>query len=389
MDLNIFKEQTQQEILSQAQKIAAYTEMIAKGQTVDSFAGLQTLVRNGVVGTAVKVGDQLTAAWNGTDRDWDVQGIDEACPADPTKTHTLDLLFHACLGTRVFDPEQYLYAIRATDWADGLPAGTYNIGYRTGASAITYWKFTTTMVVPVGGGICVSAAPSASAKVTTYAADTFTVLESNLALSEASDAADGTPLGVTSDNTRSYIEGDAMNFVHRCQYGANRWRYSFMRQYLNSDEATMTWTPGTIWSRRPSALPAGFLYTLDPAMKSVLGRVRVRYAIPNCDGGGYEDLEDLVTLQTMLDMGYGNNGSVVEGPVDAEGNVKRTTAYSLWVGKANADKIKYNGTSASRWWMSSPNPPYAYYERSVNNSGALVNVNGFGAYGAVPSLHII
>ena len=388
MDLNIFKEATQQEILTEVETIADMTRVIAGGKP-QTWDGIQAAVRSNKIRASVAVADQLVAKWYGTDRDLDVQGIDEACPADPTKTHTLDLLFHACLSTRVFDPEQYLYAIRATDWADGLPAGTYNIGYRTGASAITYWKFTTTMVVPVGGGIRVSAAPSASEKVTTYAADTFTVLESNLALSEASDAADGTPIGVTSDNTRSYIEGDAMNFVHRCQYGANRWRYSFMRQYLNSDEATMTWTPGTIWSRRPSTLPAGFLYTLDPALKSVLGRVRVRYAIPNCDGGGYEDLEDLVTLQTMLDMGYGNNGSVVEGPVDAEGNVKRTTAYSLWVGKANADKIKYNGTSASHWWMSSTNPSNANYERLVDTSGALNGNVGYNANGVVPSLHII
>lgn len=388
MDLNIFKEATQQEILTEVETIADMTRVIAGGKP-QTWEGIQAAVRSNKIRASAAVADQLVAKWNGTDRDLDVQGIDEACPADPTKTHTLDLLFHACLGTMAFDPEQYLYAIRATDWADGLPAGTYNIGYRTGASAITYWKFTTTMVVPVGGGIRVSAAPSASAKVTTYAADTFTVLESNLALSEASDAADGTPLGVTSDNTRSYIEGNAMNFVHRCQYGANRWRYSFMRQYLNSDEATMTWTPGTIWSRRPSTLPAGFLYTLDPALKSVLGRVRVRYAIPNCDGGGYEDLEDLVTLQTMLDMGYGNNGSVVEGPVDAEGNVKRTTAYSLWVGKANADKIKYNGTSASYWWMSSTAPSSANVERLVYTSGALFYSSGYNALGVVPSLHII
>lgn len=389
MDLNIFKEQTQQEILSQAQKIAAYTELIAKGQTVDSFAGLQTLVRNGVVGTAVKVGDQLVAAWDGTNRDWDVQGIDEACPVDPTKTHTLDILAHPVLAFVPFDQSQYLYAVTAEAWPDGMPAGTYNFGYRTSASAITYWKFTTTKVVPVGGGIRVSAAPSASAKVITYAADTFTELESDLALSEASDAADGTPLGVTSDNTRSYIEGDAMNFVHRCQYGANRWRYSFMRQYLNSDEATMTWTPGTIWSRRPSTLPAGFLYTLDPALKSVLGRVRVRYAIPNCDGGGYEDLEDLVTLQTMLDMGYGNNGNVVEGPVDAEGNVKRTTAYSLWRDAEQADKIKYAASAASIWWLSSTLPGHSYIERVVTQLGEL-SYNGAGtSNGGVPSLHII
>lgn len=389
MDLNIFKEQTQQEILSQAQKIAAYTELIAKGQTVDSFAGLQTLVRNGLVGTAVKVGDQLVAAWDGTNRDWDVQGIDEACPVDPNKTHTLDILAHPILSSVPFDPPQYLNAVTAEAWPDGMPAGTYNFGYRTSASAITYWKFTTTKVVPVGGGIRVSAAPSASAKVITYAADTFTELESDLALSEASDAADGTPLGVTSDITRSYIDGDAMNFVRRSLNGSNRWRYGFMRQYLHSDEETMTWTPGTIWSRRPSTLPAGFLYTLDPALKSVLGRVRVRYAIPDCDGGGYEDLEDLVTLQTMLDMGYGNNGSVVEGPVDASGVVKRTTAYSLWRDAAQADKIKYNGSSASNWWLSSANPPYAYDERHVFISGALNSQYADRPYGVVPSLHII
>lgn len=389
MDLNIFKEPTQQEILAQTQRIAAYTEIIAKGQTVDSFAGLQTLVRNGVVGTAVKVGDQLVAAWNGANRDWDVQGIDEACPVDHTKTHTLDLLAHPVLASVPFDQQQYLYAVTAEAWPDGMPAGTYNIGYRTSASAVTWWKFVTTLTIPVGGGIRVSAAPAATATITTYAADTYTTLERGLALAEASGETDGTNIGTTTGNNPAHLSGDYINFVDRNLYGSNRWSTSYMRQYLNSDESPMAWEPATIWSRRPSTLPAGFLYGLDEGLKSVLGRVRVRYAKSISDGYGYEDVEDLVTLQTMLDMGFGNNHGVAEGPVDARGTVKRTTAYSLWQNAEQADKIKYNGSSASGWWLSSAYLPSAVHERRVSTSGALSGLDAHYSDGAVPSLHII
>ena len=389
MDLNIFKEPTQQQILAQTQRIAAYTEIIAKGQTVDSFAGLQTLVRNGVVGSAVKVGDQLVAAWNGANRDWDVQGIDEACPAEAGLTHTLDILAHPVLASITFDPPQYLYAVTAAAWPDGMPAGTYNIGYRTSASAVTWWKFTTTLTIPVGGGIRVSAAPSATATITTYAADTYTALERGLALAEASGETDGTNIGTTTGNNPSLLSGDYINCVDRNLYGSNRWATSYMRQYLNSDESPMAWEPATIWSRRPSTLPAGFLYGLDEELKAVLGRVRVRYAKSISDGYGYEDVEDLVTLQTMLDMGFGNNNGIAEGPVDASGTVKRTTAYSLWKDAAQADKIKYNGSSTSGWWLSSAFPSGAYRERYVYTSGLLGDRDAYSSYGAVPSLHII
>lgn len=388
MDLNIFKEQTQQSILSEVETIADMTRVIA-GSKPQTWEGIQAAVRSNKIRLSVAIADQLVAKWNNVNRDWDVQGFDECCPADATKTHSLDILAHDCLGTFVFEPAQMIYGVRAEDWPNGLPAGTYNIGYATSASETTYRKFTTTQVVPVGGGIQFSNADFAAATVSTIAADRYTTIESGITTEAATDATDGTALGVTSAATAAWKQGDAINFYDRVRYGANRWRYSFMRQWLNSDEEVMTWTPGTIWSRRPSTLPAGFLYNLDPALKAVLGSVRVRYAIPNCDGGGYEDLEDLVTLQTMLDMGFGNNGNVVEGPVDAEGTVKRSTAYSLWVGKSNSDRIKYNGTSASYWWVSSTYPSDARYERFVYNSGALDNGSGYNAFGVVPSLHII
>lgn len=356
---------------------------------VETFAGLQAMVRAGFARKAVAIGDQLKAAWNTANRMWDVQGIDEACPAEAGLTHTLDLLAHPVLASITFDPAQYLYAVTAEAWPDGMPAGTYNIGYRTSTSAVTWWKFTTTLTIPVGGGIRVSAAPEATATITTYAADTYTTLESGLALAEASGETDGTNIGTTTGNNPSLLSGDYINFVDRNLYGSNRWTTSYMRQYLNSDESPMAWEPATIWSRRPSTLPAGFLYGLDEGLKAVLGRVRVRYAKSISDGYGYEDVEDLVTLQTMLDMGFGNNNGIAEGPVDASGTVKRTTAYSLWKDAAQADKIKYNGSSACYWWLSSTLPSYAYLERRVNTSGALNDSYALDSNGAVPSLHII
>ena len=90
--------------------------------------------------------------------DFDIMGIDEDCPADATKEHTLSLLAANCIENEVFDPPQYLYAVTAAAWPDGLPAGTYSVTLNHGSYAGNTaqdgtYKFTTTQTVPVGGGI--------------------------------------------------------------------------------------------------------------------------------------------------------------------------------------------------------------------------------------------
>lgn len=352
-------------------------------------------------GTAVE-GDVINIHRTATAYDFDVEGIDQEIPANPQYKHVLSLIMHPVYVLQNFDPPQYLYAVTAAQWPDGMPAGTYTITLNSGAynGGITQdgtYAFTTTKTIPVGGGIRHSAigvyqsssytkAQITSGTFTTYDADRLTTLESGLATTESDT---GTSLGTTTASDPAKKSGDYINFSQRQAYGSNRWSTCWLRQWLNSDEATFTFAPKTIWSRPVSGSIEGFLHNLDPELRAVLGKIRKRYALPVADGYGYEDIEDYVTLDTMLDVYGSQNNSISEGPVDGSGTVKRTTAMALWAGSSQADKIKYQGATARSWWLSSTHPSYANDERSVFTSGALHDSIALNPGGVVPRLQII
>ena len=130
----------------------------------------------------------------------------------------------------------------------------------------------------------------------------------------------------------------------------------------------MTFRKGTVFSRPSTASIEGFMHKLDADLKAVLGKVRKRYALSIADGYGYEDIEDTVTLCTMLDIFGSQNNSIPEGPVDDTNTVTRTVAKRLWriFLTTNADRIKTLNSSARIWWLSSTYPGDAYNERYVN-----------------------
>ncbi len=410
MNLNIMKEETLQGILQQSTEIKAYTEIIAKGATVDSWAAAQTFVKNGMGNKIFPTATQLTMTdTSGTEWDLDVLGNDEDNAVDTSISHVLSLQFHNVFsyGSIPFDPVQYLFAVTAESLAwlgiDGteLPAGTYNVTLYHGDYADTTnedgtFQLTTTKPVPIGGGIRHSSIGQSRSSeysksnvlngtFTTYGADRVTIIESGLATTEGNG---GKNLGTATARAPQYKSGDYINFTDRVAYGSNRWSTSFMRQWLNSDEEAMTFTPGTIWSRPTNTLPAGFLSKIDPELKAVLCRVRTRYAKSVADGYGYEDVEDYVKLPTVLDLNFGKNNNIDEGPVNADGNVTRTAPYSLYVDAANADRIKYLGATARNWWLGSNSTWLGGHARIVASDGSLsVNIAN-NAFGEVPSLFI-
>ena len=411
MNLNIMKEETLQGILDQSREIKAYTKIIAQGGGVESWKAAQTFVQNGMGSKIFPTAAQLVMSdTSGTAWDLDVLGNDEDAAVDESIKHVLSLQFHSIFsyGSIPFDPAQYLFAVTAESLAwlgiggTELPAGTYHVtldhgDYGNDTKEDGTYQFTTTKPVPIGGGIRHSTIGQyhsdgyAKAYVLggtfmTYGADRYATLESGLATTEGGE---GTSLGTATARDPARKIGDYTNFTDRQFYGSNRWLSSFMRQWLNSDEAVMTFTPMTIWSRPNSAtLPSGFLSRIDPELKAVLCKVKTRYAKSIADGYGYEDVEDYVKLPTMLDMNFGNNNGVAEGSVDASGNLARTKPYSLYTGATDADRIKYQGTTARSWWLASTLPWRGRSERYVGPSGALVDNFASGTYGACPSLYI-
>lgn len=409
MNLNIFKEATQQQILEQVNRLTAYTEMIAREQTVGSWGGFQTLLRNGLIRTVADAGTQVNVGIGGTEWVFDVEGIDEMQTVDETLRHNVPILMHKVYEQYAFDPEQYLFTVTAESLADlgisgnVLPAGTYHItldhgAYSGGTGEDGTYQFTTTQDIPIGGGIrhttmgmsqtTYAVTNITGGTFTTYGADTLTTIETDIAATVGSS---GINLGTTTASNPSYKVGDYINFTQRQRYGSNRWSTSWIRQLLNSEDAAFAFSPQTIFSRDVSfqTTPEGFLHAIDPELRAVLAKTRTRYAKSISDGYGYEDVEDFVTLETMLDVYGSNNNSIAEGPVTAAGTVTRTTYTSLWKNAVQADKIKYQGTTARYWWLSSCNSfngerVYFIYTSGSMSSDARV----FSSFGVVPRLTI-
>ena len=364
-------------------------------------------------GTAVD-GDAIYITVTGTSKVFDVEGIDEEISVRGDDNHVLSIQMHQVFNSQNFDPAQFLFAVTAAactafGWnpATGMPAGKYKItldhgAYGGGTGQDATYVFTTTQAVPVGGGVRHSVmgeyqkvkSDVLAGTFTTYGADKVTTVETTITTSEynSSTDSDAVDLGTATAQNPTYKIGDYINFTERQRYGSNRWSTSWLRQYLNSADAELAWTPGTIWSRPISTSIEGFLHLLDPALKAVLTKVRKRYALQTADGGGYEDVEDYVTLDTMMDVFGGKNNNIYEGPVDSNGAVVRSSQMSLWknINTTQASRIKRNSSNtASIWWLGSMHPDIANGVRNVSTSGALDSLSGaYSSSGVVPRLHI-
>ena len=347
-------------------------------------------------------GDHVVITVTATEQCFDVMDHDTHTPVNPALTHTLPLLLHdiATYGTIPFCPPQLLYY---TDVV--LPAGSYKFtldhgAYGGGIEQDGTYMFTTDVAIPADGGIRHSAVgyykssgyaktDITAGKVIIYGGgDARAIVKDNIACSEWDGVTECTDLGTFTARSLTYHTADGKhNFTERNAYGSNRWKTSAARQWLNSDaapvpeesEVVSNWyTRQTVFDRPPGgAKLAGYLYGLDPGLIAVICPVRVRTALPDPDkvpdGDPYEETEDKVWLASMTEVYGSNNNNVAEG-----------SQFEYWKDTTNAAKIKYQGSTARRWWLRGPYPGNANNVRNVNTSGALNNNNANNANGFVP-----
>ena len=362
------------------------------------------LVNYGITYTGTAAADDTIVIHVTADKvDFTVVAKDYDVPVRDNIKHTLalyttDLLLY---GSIPFCASQKLVSVR-----EALPAGTYNItlDHGTYGGATTQdgtYQFTTTQPIPAGGGIRHSAmgawqssyskAQITGGTFTTYDAS-YNVIESGIVCTEGSG---GTSLGTTTASNPTYRTADNLNFTERNAYGSNRNAHSANKKWLESDapgaasgQIASWWTPSDEFDMPVISTLPGFLHGMDPTFREIIQPVRKRTAKCVADGYGYEDTVETVFEPSMTELGWGKNNNVSETAAEADGTVKTDAAWDFYVGASNADRIKTHGGTARYYWLRSPLPSTAYYERRVNPDASLYSSYAYSTIGVSGGLCI-
>ena len=340
-----------------------------------------------------KAGDEIVLHVFAAEIAMNVLDHDYHTPVNPAIPHTCTIGMRDCYMNLQFDaPEGLIHVVDGL--ADGshfyltLNKGTYGGGTAQDGTyggtlaadqtipAGGYLRHTT-MGLYQGGGY--NASQITGGKWIAYDAD-FNQIGAQI----ATDTGDttGTNFGTA---TASTYQGNSehVNFTERNAYGCNRLDQSAWLQIANTD-GLLQWVQKNEWDFPPAnrATIKGFLNGLDPAMKNSMVKAKVRVALPNCDGGGFVDVETYVFPLSMTEVGFGNNNSVAETSYGLD-NTVITRPLAFYDGATNADRIKTLNGAARGWFLRGAAPSSAGYVRVVHTSGALSSNVAYYAYGFV------
>lgn len=368
---NVLNLVSEESFIEQTDKLAVYLAAIAAKDDgalrPTSWAGVQSLVRNGLASKVFAIGDQLTCQRGNNTLVWDIIGIDHDTPADPQFTHSMTLQLHDCFPTALqFDaPEAFYYA------ENGLAAGTYHFTIDS-----TDYQFTLASDVAAGGQLILSFTGSTPTSISVSATVGGAVSEGSVTVTAGSDGSELT----------------GVNDINRARYGSNNYKESVIRQWLNSSAAAgSVWTPQTDFDRPPSwdANTAGFLNGMDADFLAVVGKTHITVARNTVsDGGGYDEMDDYFFLPSR---------SEIYGGVEVSG-VDEGTAYPYYAdysdlsaagAGADSNRIKYRAGTAQNWWLRSPAAGYSYYPRLILPTGTVSSYYAGNSFGVALACNII
>ena len=342
---------------------------------------------------------------------FDVLDFDYDTPVTEGINHTMSLIAHDIYsyGEIPFDAREALFYVDPETYPSGLPVGTYHVTLDHGALGNSTaqdgtYQFTTTQIVPAGGlirhttmGVYQSSgytkAQIIGGKFVTYNTE-YTELES-LTTTEGSG---GTSLGTTTSERQSYRTNELLNFTGRNASGSNNWLNSSNRQYLNSDAAGAAsgaiaswWTSKNIWDMPVKSTKPGFLYGLDPSFRAIIQTVKKRNRLTLVDYGSssikHIDSDERVFFVSQTETNSSPDDDVYENSfgTDKTFTTIKTTPYALYASAGNADKIKYQGSTARNWWIRSPSSTTNSL-RCITPNGSWGNSSSSSKFGIVPAL---
>ena len=373
-----------------------WTYDISKPLSPDTWEDVGKILEGGLARKCWKPGDQLkvkkTIGSTTEELIFDILGFDYDTPIDANVKHTMSLAIHSVYsgnGIPFDSPEATFY------FANGLPAGTYTYKYNGtdySFTLTTRWS-PNTQVMGFSGKLTpyIKGALSASGEETPTAAA----------------GTEGTSLGTAVSNTGSSttltIDGVnypvEMNACYRVSFGSNRWETSSIRQYLNSNAAGAAsgqiaswWAPQTGFDRPTESTKPGFLYGIEQGFLDLLVDVKKRTRLYNAGDvtGTYKDSDEKVFYLSQTEVNFAADSNVIENSFGTDRTFTNvlTTPYPLYVGAGDADRIKYQGSTAGNWLLRSPDSFFAHSVRRITADGGLSNAYPYLSNNIVPALCI-
>ena len=189
---------------------------------------------------------------------------------------------------------------------------------------------------------------------------------------------------------------------NRRSYGNNRWIYSNIRQWLNSNAAAGAWyaaqhsadaapTNANVWSNyNEYDQEAGFLAGFSANFIAALLSTTRTVGKATVDGGGTDTCTDKIFFATSTEVGL--SGDVVAGSQlalftnDASRQAMPTAEA---VTKSEYTSTSLSATQAWYWWLADAYASDSYSVRDVNSSGTVINYDAYnGNWGVRPLCNI-
>lgn len=185
----------------------------------------------------------------------------------------------------------------------------------------------------------------------------------------------------------------------RKRYGNNRWIYSNIRRWLNSQAAAGRWysaqhgqdappNNSNVWSNyNEYEAEAGFLTGFSANFLAALLNTTHTVGKAQVDGGGTESCTDKIFFATCTEVGL--SGDVTAGSKlalfsnDASRQAKPTAEA---VSKSEYQTSGLDANSFWYWWLADAYASNSYYVRGVYSSGALYDNYAYNGYRGVRPL---
>jgi hypothetical protein len=189
---------------------------------------------------------------------------------------------------------------------------------------------------------------------------------------------------------------------NRRDYGNNRYIYSNIRQWLNSQAAAGAWytaqhatdappTNANVWNNNNEYdAIAGFLNAFSANERNALLSTTLTVGKSSTDGGGTEQFADKVFLLSPTEVGL--TGDFTEGTkLAAFSDNNSRIAYPTAAAVSNSEYTSGSLSSTQPWyyWLRSPYASSSYVVRLVNTDGTLsYNFAFSGYYGLRPAFNL-